>query len=295
MHPRLTFLGNSEQLIHPFTTEGNRTYIPYPCESSTKCSPYLITFNPGLYNISLYGGEGGIARKDETTTFEAGKGGVVSALITFGKRTRVYLYIGGKGVENGAQNKLGGYNGGGSGNEYRGTGGGATDMRYNKDSYESRLIVAGGGGGAYYRFRDGQHLSVTGGDGGGLNGSVGFSSDHGTSWSCFGGQDGCYNINFPNPEYNYVEVKGKFGFGATDPFGAGGGGWYGGGGYEWDSGAGGSSYFGNLLNGKTEGGVNTGNGKAEIDTIECFIGSCKYNHHNHHVFNYIFIFIIAKG
>ena len=144
----------------------------YPCPHSVKCSPYVVTLNPGRYKFEVWGAQGGGNNTGIKGVTEGGKGGYSVGKLLLDKQTTFYLYIGSSGINGGN----GGYNGGGAlgssiwvndpNNNNRAPGGGATDIRLKKgiqtiiktidfeityyglqDSLESRVIVAGGGGG----------------------------------------------------------------------------------------------------------------------------------------------------
>ena len=239
----------------------------YPCTNTSNCTSYELFFQPGVYQIELYGASGGgnvtslLAKilnlycdntnKDyfsdvscEKDYSRSGAGGYISGKINFTKPTKAFLTIGGKGTL--SQNSpnsigLGGFNGGGSSmssydNFSAASGGGATDLRIEINDLYHRILVAGAGGG---------------------------SDDQGNEADGFGGAGG--NSNAQGPYYELIDSisyfdplkiasqnKGySFGFGENghsdsdggEAAGAGGG-WYGG--YcfhHHNSGAGGGSSF----------------------------------------------------
>jgi len=84
----------------------------------------------GVYQIELYGAQGGNCGKKE-----GGKGGQITATMRLNKGEKLYIFVGGQD----------GYNGGGMGTV---NGGGATDIRIDGEKLKDRVLVAGGGGGA---------------------------------------------------------------------------------------------------------------------------------------------------
>ena len=104
--------------------------------------PYQIICNPGIYFFELFGSSGGGCMP--------GFGAYVSGTIRFDYKTKLYAFVGQKGV-NGEESA---YNGGGKGGYLGSSGGGATDIRLingnwdDLESLKSRIIVAGAGGGS---------------------------------------------------------------------------------------------------------------------------------------------------
>ena len=222
----------------------------------------------GTYKIELWGASGGSSRSGAG----AAKGGYVSGEIKLTEKELLYVYVGGAGTSvTDVITAFGGYNGGGNVNissvgtngegSGGGTGGGASDIRLisgawdDKESLESRIMVAGGAGGASYECCK-QSYGYSGGDGGSNPSSkvLGAGGNSGIMYS--GG----------NPAMQ----------------GAGGGGFYGGkAGSSWnEAGSGGSSYVSGAEGFETHSsgkkftnvtitrGVNSGNGKAIITFIK---------------------------
>ena len=83
----------------------------YPCEGETKCSPYVLTLNPGRYIFEVWGAQGG--GKNTGTRFIkfGGKGGYSIGKTLLETPTTFYIYVGSSGT-----NKTGdgGFNGGGA-------------------------------------------------------------------------------------------------------------------------------------------------------------------------------------
>lgn len=196
----------------------------------------------GYYILECFGAEGGedthyFWHPNETVSSvptKGGRGGYTKSKCYFDKGTKLYIFVGEKGV-NGSETIFCGnesYNGGAASNgNCTGSGGGATDVRINGTSIDSRIQVSGGGGGASW--------NIEGMDGGaalsGNNGTLG----NGTKPSSYGG--------------------------------GGGGGYYGGtpGANNATAARGGSNYFNNsygiLMENKS--GINEGNGYVNI--IRC--------------------------
>ena len=265
---KLDFLGEESKLKNKHYKEGNATIVPYPCYRSDECNPYQVSFPPGTFLIELFGASGGNFSSHNAI---GGKGGKISAVISSKRRESFYLYIGGHG-ENAGQNETpsGGYNGGGTANQYRGGGGGASDLRKIVDDIGSRIIVAGAGGGAYY---NAQKSSCNGGHGGGLSGTQG---DHHGSVSdrpCYGSTTSCEGgagATYPG----YQEFGSDF-LNNSKSGGGGGAGWWGGGSAESCASSGGSSYsHSSLMIFQTISGVNSGNGFARIIFLGYLSPSC---------------------
>ncbi len=165
----------------------------------------------GRYKIECWGASGGAsANATVNASTTPGKGGYATGYVRLAKGSKLYVYVGGAGVENTSNGSAanGGWNGGGksgsnytNGQTHHSSGGGASDVRTvqcaaaanwkdNADGSEStdaslmsRLIVAGGGGGiGYYQKLLG---NATGGDGGGLTGGD-------------GGKNACQNSDSPD-------------------------------------------------------------------------------------------------
>ena len=76
----LHFQGEDKDLVNPHFLSFNQLFIPYPCATSYSCSPYLIDFPPGSYQVKLYGASGG-----NTTLEQGGKGGFTQGNFIFKK------------------------------------------------------------------------------------------------------------------------------------------------------------------------------------------------------------------
>ena len=192
----------------------------------------------------------------------AGAGGYTSGIIRIRSKTKAFLSLGGEGqykykIEKSREHSCylkenmieGGYNGGGwSSNFYSspkyfgsGSGGGASDLKFDENDLFHRVIVAGGGGGSDdFRGTDG-----SGGAGGGLK-AQGFTIE-GTEYDeliatqssgfSFGYGESVEEEKSKHPNSNQI------GQGSSDRAGAGGG-WYGGFASQQDNGgAGGGSSF----------------------------------------------------
>ena len=195
-----------------------------------------ISLPRGKYIIECWGAQGG-----SYSSYYGGAGGYSVGTITLTKNsTDLYIYVGGQPEATTSTGETpGGFNGGGKGcsrtynySSYGQGGGGATDVRIEKNDLYARVIVAGGGGGSS------SENSLTTKYGGGTTGGSS-ASGYGATQTAAGtngsfGQGGSATTSGTN--YNYGS-------------GGGGGGWYGGGGaYDSDSdsdgrwGGGGSGY-----------------------------------------------------
>lgn len=176
-----------------------------------------LTLPKGVYKLECWGAQGG----NYNTSYQGGKGGYSTGLLTLADNTTLYLYTGQNNNSYGssAGNTSGtAFNGGGYGKTvyYRSTytyscaGGGASDIRIGTDSLYARVIVAGGGSGS-------------------TNGSSGYYGGGITS--------GGYNTTYQATQTTAGSL-GSFGVGANSnpsstnyryASAGGGGGWYGGG------------------------------------------------------------------
>ena len=235
----------------------------YPCDSQAKCKPIVRYFSTGLYLFELYGAAGGTT-SNEDKTFEGGKGGYTRAAIELTKRTKVYMYIGGKGTTSSNNLASGGWNGGGAGKvgeflyEAAG-GGGSTDIRFDCSLLSCRQLVAGGGGGAgtsAYEFIDtvgiaGHGGGLQGGDGSGyyVEGDQNKGEGGSQSGPGKGGNDTVLPRKVPDGSLLYggsmEDVDNNIIFDSS--CGGGGGGYYGGGAGAGTGGGGGSGYINDVF------------------------------------------------
>jgi hypothetical protein len=207
--------------------------------SSAQTGTYLftgsetnITLNPGLYDITAYGAQGGSNNRRGAV---GGLGAEMGAEFSFTNTTTLTLLVGGGGGSIGA---------GGSGLLAGGGGGGSFVV-----SGTTPLVIAAGGGGASpgtYGVGNGGNglVGPSGGNGGG-GGGAGGTSGSGGAWGIYrGGGGGGYSgdasgyyggSSFLNGgSGGTVFIKGGYGGGggggATGSTGGGGGGGYSGGG-----------------------------------------------------------------
>lgn len=128
--------------------------LKYPCNTSD-CTPYAVTFKPGVYKIELWGASGGFLNN------LGAHGSYTSGLLPIFRTRTFYIYLGQKGEWLGPPT----YNGGGAGpylprepTHYVsvGSGGGSSDIRLinghwsSFESLKSRISVAAGGAGHAY-------------------------------------------------------------------------------------------------------------------------------------------------
>ena len=230
----------------------------FTSDNSSFFKPYEEILEPGSYLLEVWGAKGGDGLW-ESTFKPGGNGGYSRGFLNLAEKTKIFIYLGGKGQTSRNESStvavkvLGGFNGGGYNYDTRpidgkASGGGATDIRILEDSLYHRVIVAGGGGGANsgcsYGYADG-------GAGGGFEGCK--SPGH------YGGCSGLINktdgsggtqisggvMGLPTSTINIApQPNGTFGFGGNVEghnilAGGGGGGWYGGGAGNGHDGAGG--------------------------------------------------------
>lgn len=249
---------NGEKISTIVTTRGYPVKIENIAETETKkefsytgdYQEYIVP-EDGYYKVECWGASGGNAG-----SYSGGKGAYTSGIIYLEKSAKLYIYIGGKGIDGVSPKKSdGGYNGGGNVPSEiwwstPGSGGGATDIRLengscdNFDSLKSRIMVAAGGGGAIYHSGGAYWGGAIGGVGGtfcGINGN----NVHLTKVPAQGGTQTSGGLS----NSGKTEGKGSFGHGGNaNFFGAGGSGYYGGGAALYEdnylgSGAGGSSFI----------------------------------------------------
>lgn len=202
----------------------------------------------GTYVLECWGAQGG--NGNGNTSYPGGKGGYSKGTITLNKKTNLYLYTGGQGLNGTTYNSsgattAGGFNGGGSVNSLnsRGGGGGGTDIRIGTDSLYARVLVAGGGSGSS------GYVGVAGFAGGGISGKAYGNTDSTTGTSYYGGGGSQTEGGAIAPYNGNYATAGSFGQGgnynakSNTYYGSGGGGgWYGGGGAV-GIGGGGSGYM----------------------------------------------------
>lgn len=207
-----------------------------------------ITLPKGQYQLECWGAQGGNGTND--TSQPGGKGGYSKGIITLNKKTNLYLYTGGQGLNGTTYNSngattTGGFNGGGSTTSMnnRGSGGGGTDIRIAVDSLYARVLVAGGGSGST------GYTTSAGFAGGGISGKTYNNQDSSNGGSWYGGGGSQTQGGAANTTYSDYATAGSFGQGGNYNSGSytycgsgGGGGWYGGGGAV-GVGGGGSGYM----------------------------------------------------
>ena len=194
-----------------------------------------IELMPGRYYLKCYGGDGGVI---VNPTFSA-RGGYSEGILNLNGPDIAFLYVAGSGLQSNMIshdyvhqiNPTISFNGGGQPKTYGNNdcgmaGGGATDIRFGKDSLYSRIIVAGGGGG-----QTASHGDSRGGNGGGEVGGTGTAVG-----TMYGYHPGPGTQTGSPVEPACSECNGGFGYGGNMPTtsdshygpGAGGSGWFGG-------------------------------------------------------------------
>lgn len=202
----------------------------------------------GQYQLECWGAQGG--NGSSNGSYLGGKGGYSKGIITLNRKTNLYLYAGGQGLNGTTYNSngattAGGFNGGGLVNSLnnRGSGGGGTDIRIAVDSLYARVLVAGGGSGSS------GYANIAGFAGGGISGKTYGNADSSTGSSYYGGGGSQTKGGAIAPYSGNYATAGSFGQGgnynakSSTYYGSGGGGgWYGGGG-SIGVGGGGSGYI----------------------------------------------------
>lgn len=219
-----------------------------------------------------------------------GLGGYATGKLAVSAGDTLWIFVGGGGIIS----TNGGFNGGGNGGNggcataYAGGGGGASDIRFGGVTLNDRVIVGAGGGGAA-----GDRIAGCGRGNGGGGGAGYYGGGGGAAWpsasvtlptggtQTAGGTGGTSTYATAAPGNN--GSNGALGLGGnggleltsnqagsqTASAGGIGGDLIGtngtyAGNFTGQSGAGGSSYYGTLVNGSTTGGVRTGNGEVHI-------------------------------
>ena len=203
---------------------------------------YEVELGKGNYLFECWGANGGGEEN-------GGKGGYSYGFCKIQSNTTFFVFVGGKGEQNGQNvEQKGGFNGGGNGGRgvsdtysAGGGGGGASDIRIYNTSLSSRIIIAGGGGGGCGSGRE----SEPGGSGGGINGSSTSSIDGSNTTIVEGATQ--YSGHEEGQGENGRSAKDGSDFGACGS-GGGGGGLYGGhastnSGYGTQAGGGGGSGY----------------------------------------------------
>lgn len=198
----------------------------------------------GIYLIKLWGADG-----NNSTNSYGGYGAYTSGELYLNANEKIYIYVGGTG-----NGDTGGYNGGGSITANQSTlggaaGGGATDIRLNGGSWDSknglnsRIMVAAGGGGATNSVCG--YTNQNGGNGGTLisqplldNAALSYNTCNDYAWNLAYGATqlagGSLKTYAPGSRLIATSAAGKFGMaGIPDNFendikSGGGGGYWGG-------------------------------------------------------------------
>jgi hypothetical protein len=206
-------------------------------------SEQTITLNPGLYDITAYGAQGGTAASDS-----GGKGAEMEAEFSFSGLTTLTLLVGGAGA----------------GNPPSGSGGGGGGGSFVVNGLVPLLVAGGGGGGCTLGSGGGSGLTGTSGAGGSTGASGGTSgTGGGTAHFGGGGGGGGYLTGGGSPDSESGYPGGSFlsgGYGGSLDFYGGTGGYGGGGGGGYVGGGGGGGYSGGGGGGYPTGGGGGGGG-----------------------------------
>lgn len=232
---------------------------------------------PGVSQVTIecWGAQGGTAPANTTRCL----GGYVKGTFTVTPGETLTVYVGGKGLPAAADGiqKVGGFNGGGSGNSvavsgarFMGSGGGASDVRRGGIALGNRMLVAGGGGGASWFIDWGGHGGADTGEAGGkFSSGAQTNTLAGGGTQLAGGAAGTSSVG--GTSNGAAGALGLGGGGAASAGGGGGGGYYGGGqgsagtdGVSDGSGGGGSNFVGIGVNTITTQGVRQSDGLVTI-------------------------------
>lgn len=242
----------------------NQAFSQQTFDFTGAAQTYDVPNDVNLLKVETWGAQGGGSEACDTNENQddGGLGGYAVGYLMVTPGETLNVYVGGKPGQVNGSGSPGGFNGGGVGGLYGGAGGGASDIRMGGSALEDRVVVAGGGGGGNTGCPD----HGTGGAGGALVGGDGLTFLNRVPG--LGGTQMAGGAAGDSP--GTAGTLGQGGGTSGDDFhiGGGGGGYYGGGGAYAAGGGGGSSYIDGLLNGSTEGGVNTGNGKVVITALD---------------------------
>ncbi len=213
---------------------------------------YVVPLNVSILQVDVRGARGGDGINPNGGNGIGGNGGQVTATIMVTSGETLTVNVGGMGQVGSPGGGLGGFNGGGNGeDQYQpavwmgGGGGGASDIRQGGITLADRVIVAGGGGGG------GSNCAISNGNaagqGGGLTGGDGISctsNGHGLGGTpSAGGAGGLYQWDCGSGGPAASGVSGVGGDAdVCSAGGGGGGGYYGGGGGDFGGAGGGNSY-----------------------------------------------------
>ena len=187
------------------------TVINFPYKGQAQS----LTLASGKYKLEVWGAQG---------EGSGGRGGYSVGNMNLQEVTVVYSFVGG----------TNGFNGGGTGGY---SGGGGTDFRIINNTYNDRVIVAGGGGGAplypsgSYNIQGCHGGGTTGGSASGSNNTTNLTTGFGGTQSAGGGRGTTTGTSTWFGSAGGFGVGGKGGVNSgTGAGGSGGGGWFGGGG-----------------------------------------------------------------
>lgn len=251
-------------------------------------APQYFVIPAGVDSVTLeaWGAQG----NSNALSVAGGLGGYATGKLAVNAGDTLWIFVGGGGTVT----TSGGYNGGGAGGNggcaqaFGGGGGGASDVRVGGILLTNRVLIGAGGGGA-----GGNRVSGCGRGNGGGGGAGYYGGGGGAAWpstsvtlpaggtQTAGGTGGTSTYATAAPGNN--GTNGSLGLGGnggleltsnqagsqTASAGGIGGDLIGtngtyAGNFTGQSGAGGSSYYGTLVNGSTTGGVRTGNGEVHI-------------------------------
>jgi len=273
-----------------FYAKWHRSIIPFDYTGGIQT--FSVPYD-GTYQLEVWGAEGGYSYRGNA----GGLGGYAKGNVYLTAGTNLYIVVGGAGTTPHGRyddddtlievlDTAGGYNGGGTGADECGTGGGATHIGvFNSTLAEhgntSGLYIVAGGGGGGKDFVIGGYPEVEkdGGNGGGETGGRGYIRDRliggggGTQYS--GGDcwiDGGDEEDWIDTDSQQIASfgQGGNGYGGLYSGPGGGGGLYGGGYTDTKAGAGGGSgYIGGVESGEwgDDSNLRSGNGAAKITLL----------------------------
>ena len=223
--------------VLPMTTPP-QTATPQTFSYTGSVQTYTVPAGDNALQVTAIGGSGGAYYSGGS----GGQGGEVSSTVPVSGGETLYVYVGGNGAGEWADN--GGFNGGGgTDSSFAGTGGGASDIRASENDLSSRILIAGGGGGAGTAAGGGSAGFPTGSEGGQSSDLIGGPGAGGSQGSGGAGGWTIENSGYPSGASGQLGSGGHGGEDGGVTAGGGGGGYYGGGGGGSESGGGGGSDY----------------------------------------------------
>ena len=85
-----------------FCVDNDTIHFPFPCESTSVCTPYKLKLHPGAYSITICGANGGVPKNAQKTERKSPDfpyaGGCSSGFLTVSNTATFYVTVGGHGT-----------------------------------------------------------------------------------------------------------------------------------------------------------------------------------------------------